>query len=324
MFATLLGPYPAMSPASTEPAVDGRPIEDEFVRELIAEQEAAGLEPLTDGHARSVDPVLTITGGLDGFDLASGQSRAIAEPRWRGPITVDAWRFAAGCTTRAVKQALVGPYTLGCLVDPGVVGRERLTLALAEALREELLALCTAGCPLVQVDEDAATRIGDDPTERRLFREAQRRLTAGVEGAHLSLSVASGSADVAGAETIFDAPYQSYLFDLIAGPDNWRLIAEAPGDRGIVCGALDPFGPETGQLEVLVWAARYAASTGGRGMDRVGLAPAAGLERLARERAREKIRVLGEAARLATASRDELARVLDWRALDAPWRRRPE
>ena len=343
MFATLLGPYPCSTqphdptegaaPATTDGAAAADPVADAAVREAIAAQEAAGLEPLTDGHARWADPVSGLVAGLEGFAiegpvpyLGTGRTvrrpRLTAEPRWRGPITVDPWRFAAGCTTRAVKQTILGPYTLGFLADAGDLGRERTTLALAEALNEELRALAAAGCPLVQVDEDAATGIGDDPSERRLFRDAQRRLTDGVEAVHLSLAITTGNADRAGAATIFDAPYQSHLFDLIGGPDNWRLIAQAPGERGIICAALDPTAPTAGQLEILVWAARYAASTGGRGMQRVGLAPAPGLERLSTDEARARIRLLGEAARLVTAPRDELARSLDPRALDAPWDRR--
>jgi len=338
MFATLLGPYPDAAPPREMIEGGASPMTapaaaDAAVREAIVEQEAAGLEPLTDGQLRWPDPVSGLVAGLErvAIDepvpyLETGRTvrrpRLTGEPRWRGPITVDAWRFAAGCTTRAVKQTIVGPYTLGVLADAGDLGRERATLALAEALREELRALAAAGCPLVQVDEDAATVIGDDPAERRLFIEAQRRLTDGVEGVHLSLAITAGNADRAGAATIFDPPYQSHLFDLIGGPDNWRLIAQAPGERGIICAALDPAARPAGQVEVLVWAARYAASTGRRGLQRVGLAPAPGLERLSPDAARVRIRLLGEAARLATASRDELARSLDPRALDAPWDRR--
>ena len=111
------------------------------------------------------------------------------------------------------------------------------------------------------------------------------------------------------------------MFDLIAGPNDWRLIAQAPGDRGIVCGALDPAGAGTGDLETLLWAARYAASTRGRGLARVGLAPAAGLERLSWDAAVARIGVLGEAVRLADVPREELESSLDRRALDRPWDR---
>ena len=116
---------------------------------------------------------------------------------------------------------------------------------------------------------------------------------------------------------LFDLPFASYAFDLIAGPDNWRLIAQAPGDRGIICGALDPSAGSADRPETLVWAAHYAASTGGRGLDRVGLANASSLAGLTRERARAKLVALAEAARLAALQDPkELAASLDPRAVD--------
>jgi hypothetical protein len=112
-------------------------------------------------------------------------------------------------------------------------------------------------------------------------------------------------------------PFSSYAFDLIAGPDNWRLIADAPADRGIVCGALDPSADSADRPELLIWAAHYAASIRGRGLVRVGLANASSLGGLTRERARVKLEVLATAARLAaTASPEELAAALDPRAVD--------
>jgi len=102
--------------------------------------------------------------------------------------------------------------------------------------------------------------------------------------------------------------------NLIAGPDNWRLIAVAPQDRGIVCGALDPRpgGDETPEL--LVWAAHYAASTAGRGIDRVGLANAPSLAAGSWEVALRKLRLVAEAARLAGMPSDQMAPRLDPRS----------
>jgi methionine synthase II (cobalamin-independent) len=305
MFATLLGGYPP----APEPMSD-----DDLVRGVVAELEAAGLEPLTDGRVR----------------------RRSALVDW--PIDPDAvvaeWRFAAALTDRAVKQSLPGPYTIardglpGRRSTAGPIERPQTGHAVAETptnaalvgerLREVVMALAAAGCPLVEIEEPAAVRIGDDAAERSHFLDAHRRLTDGVQGlVHLSLAVTGGNADTAGPATFFDLPYASYAFDLIAGPDNWRLIVDAPGDRGIIVGALDPSAGSSDGPETLLWAVRYAASTGGRGLDRVGLANASSLAGLDRDRARRKVALLGETARLATsASPDELAGALDPRAID--------
>ena len=343
MFATLAGAYPR-TPLRGTPfrlraaygrlergeidATGFRAVQDDLVRELLAEQADAGLELLTDGQVRWDDPLSPLTHGLDGVE-ATGllrwfdtntyfrQPRATRALAWRGPITLDDWRFAAGATSLPVKQCLVGPYTLGRLADSGDVGRETLTLATAEALREEIRALLDAGAPVVQVDEYALTMVGpDDDAERALFREAARRLTDGLDGlGHVSLAVTMGSAEHVGAAALFEAPFLSYLFDLIAGPDNWRLIAQAPGERGIVCGVADARTTRPDDLEVMVWAAHYAASTQGRGSDRVGLAPSTGLEYLPRDRAKAKIEMLAQAARHAAEGTDEMVKAFDPRAV---------
>ena len=274
MFATLLGAYPPDSAATSA---------DEAARDAIAEQERAGLEPVTDGRG----------------------------PVAAGPDVVAGWRLAASSSGRAVKQALIGPITgaRDTAEDPATI---------AERLRETIDELAGAGCPLVEIDEPDTVGLGDDPAAMRAFADAHRRLTAGLDGSiHLSLAVTGGNAPESLAGAMFDLPYASYAFDLIAGPDNWRLIALAPSDRGIICGALDPSAAADDRPEILIWAAHYAASTGGRGLDRVGLANASTLDRLTPERARAKLHALGEAARLAAVeSPDELAAALDPRAVD--------
>ena len=216
-----------------------------------------------------------------------------------------------------VAQAVPGPYTLGRLaIDDAVAmslaagetppdGDERLrsradvTIAIAGALADEIEALVAAGCPMVMVEEPDATRIGTDDRERALFAGAGTRLLAKSGGIHAMLVITGGSAHEAGGRTIFTPPWASLLVDLIAGPDNWTLVREAPGDRGIVCAALAvrEDGLEVDQAPQLVWAAGYAASANGRGIARVGLSNAGSLAGRTPEQAR---RALGE---LATAAR---------------------
>src|SRR5262245_1791195 len=219
-----------------------------------------------------------------------------------------AWRAAAAAVDVPVKQVIAGPYSAGRDGGPGH------PLELAEALQPTIAALAAAGCPFVEVAEPDALAIAVVEGERRRFVEAHRRLLDGVSGLHVSLALTGGNLDGAGPATFFDLAYASFAFDLIAGPDNWRLIAAAPGDRGIVCGALDPrpAGDETPEL--LVWAAHYAASTGARGIERVGLANAPSLGDVAWDVALRKLRRVAAAARMAGLRTEELATVLDPRA----------
>jgi methionine synthase II (cobalamin-independent) len=252
----------------------------------IEDLEHAGLELLSDG----------------GLPAGAGDDPAAIAMRWR---------TAASLTGLSVKQAVVGPCTAGGAGSADAADP-------VEAIRLVVDALVEAGCPFIEIEEPAAVSIGDVAAERQRFAELHRALTAGLAGrVHLSLVLSGGNVDAVGAATFFDLPYASYAFDLIAGPENWRLIAQAPGDRGIVCGALDPAAGASDRPEVLVWAAQYAASTGGRGLVRVGLANASSLAGLSRERATRKVAALSEAAMIASAgSSEELAAALDPRAVD--------
>lgn len=317
-----------------------RTVQDELVRELLAEQIDAGLGLLSDGQVRWEDAQTPIARGLEGFEITGllryfdtntyfRQPRATSEPRWRAPILMEDWRFAdraardlageRGIDPLPVKACLVGPYTLARLSDPGELDRERVTLALADALREEIRALLEAGAPVVQVDENALILIGtDDEEERRLASAALGRLVEGLDGHHVSLAVTMGDAEAAGASLFYDAPFSSYLFDLIAGPDNWRLIAKAPTDRGIVAGVADARNTRPDDEAVMIWGGRYAAALNGRGLDRVGLAPSTGLEYLPRDRARAKIEALAAAAQKAgIADPEAFKRAVDPMMLDA-------
>lgn len=213
---------------------------------------------------------------------------------------VASWRAAAARTDRLVKSVVVGPVTGDA--DP-------------DTLRTTLLDLADAGCVWIEVHEPAATTIDDD-AERTLFAETHQALTAGLDGVHLSLALLGGSADALGIDAALAGAYASLAVDLIDGPDNWRLVAAWPGDRGVVAGALPTRAGSDDGPEMLLWAAAYAASTAGRGGDRVGLATAGSLAHLPWDVAARKVARLGEAARLAEASPETIRGTVDPRALD--------
>jgi methionine synthase II (cobalamin-independent) len=219
-----------------------------------------------------------------------------------------------------VKQALPGPYTLGRRLAAGSELHERssATHRAAAELRALVAELAHAGCPLIEIEEVDAHLIGDDERERERFRSAHRWLANGIDGTHLSLSISGSSAWGAGLETITEAAYASLAVDLIAGPDNWNLVTRLPGDRGVIAGALPGRDSPADTKETLLWAARYAAATRGRGLDRVGLGSAGSWANLTWEAAVAKTERLGEAARLAAMpAGPALARRLDPRAVNA-------
>ena len=133
---------------------------------------------------------------------------------------------------------------------------------------------------------------------------------------HLSLAITGGSADAAGVETILAGAYASLALDLIDGPDNWRLATRSPAERGIICGALSTREGSDDGPELVLWAAGTRPRPVVAGPARVGLATAGSLTALPWSVAAEKVRRLGEAARLAAAPLDERLAAIDPRAVD--------
>jgi len=279
VFATLFGGLP-------RPPLGARASVNELVEAAVRAQEEAGLEPVTDGGLRE-----------------------------RPPSVAD-WEATARLTPRAVKQAVTGPYSRERHAGRDA-GSNEAALDRATQLNRLLRDLAAAGCPMIEVHEPAAIHIGADDAERARFRELHERLRDGVNDTHVSLVVTGGNADTAGIDTLLAAPYSSLGVDLIAGPDNWRLVVAAPGTIGIVCGALSPNPESFDGPETLLWAAGYAASTGGRGLARVGLATASSLAHLSWDAAVAKIERVGSAARLAAGRIDERVNAMDPRAVSS-------
>jgi methionine synthase II (cobalamin-independent) len=277
MFATLVGGLPR------PPLEAGAPVEA-LVQAAVGAQEDAGLEPIADADLRP------------------------------GAPSVDNWEATAQLTPLAVKQAVTGPYT--AVAEAGAEPRADSVMDRAAALNGLLRDLAAAGCPLIEVHEPAAIHVAADK-QRALFREAHLRLLDGIGDTHVSLVVTGGNADAAGIDTLLAAPYRSLAVDLIAGPDNWRLVVAASREIGIVCGALSPSAESFDGPETLLWAAAYAASTAGRGRDRVGLATASSLAALPWDVAVAKLVRLGAALRLAQAPADERVQSMDPRAVSS-------
>ena len=251
---------------------------DGLVELAVRAQEDAGLEPITDGRLRG------------GFE-------ALLRP----DVAVQAWRSTQALTDRAVKQALPGPISSGADVD---------------ALAAVIAALLEAGCPLIEIEESNLGSVGE-PEGRARFQEAHERLVGRATGVHLTLSLVGGAPPQDAWATVLGLAYQSLALDLITGPDSWNLATRWPGDRGVIVGAES--GREADEpKEVLLWAAHYAASTKGRGLDRVGLGSAGSWANLTWEAAVRKMRLLGETARLASLPPSkELSRQLNPQSISA-------
>jgi hypothetical protein len=352
MFAMLAGPWPRTTADGTRLAdleagvAAGQYTSDELaaaveraVADAVAAQAEAGMGILTDGLVRWADPAAALLGAMRAGDLGGDG------------MLVRAWRAAAAPVEALVAAVITGPWTLATIEAQGRGGGDatlgaaverragdgltattpgadgpvgatpeiaRRALEIAGLLADELQALASIGCPVVVVLEPELANVGEDPGRRAGFLDAHRRLLSQAPDLHAMLAVLDGQAVAAGPETVFGAPYASHLFDLIAGPDDWQLVRAAPPERGIVCAALVAGGGAEArdQAPQLMWAAHYAASAAGRGLDRVGIANASPLDSLEPAGARMALASLGRAAALATMpTADALEAGLDPRAV---------
>jgi 5-methyltetrahydropteroyltriglutamate--homocysteine methyltransferase len=147
-----------------------REAQDDAVRLAIAEQEAAGLDIVTDGEQRRRHYIWGLLEGLTGVDtrrLARKRSRGgryaettevpriVGDVARAGPIFAEACRAARALTRRTLKVTLPGPMTVADSVADEHYGDDHRGLALrfAAILNREARDLVDEGADVVQFDE---------------------------------------------------------------------------------------------------------------------------------------------------------------------------
>jgi len=166
-----------------------RQLERDATIEVIRSQEEIGLDILVDGELYRGDMTTYFAELMDGFEI-SNPVRSYGNRYYRKPVatgrvrrtrpwTVDWWKFAQSQTKKPVKGMLTGPYTMmDWSFNEHYPSREALAMDLAEAIREEAMALAEAGAKFIQVDEPA---ISVRPEELKLAVKALGRAVEGVK-----------------------------------------------------------------------------------------------------------------------------------------------
>ena len=275
-------------------------VEEEVTREVIEEQEAAGLDMVTDGMIRWDDGQTYIAKQLEGFE-ATGLLRyfdtntyyrqpvARGPVGWSGPITVEDYRFAASCTSLPVKAIITGPYTLAKLSRSKYhLDLAHLAMELADAVRREALALEGEGVPLLQVDEPAIVRNKED---WGLFQQVMERFTRDLE---VERMLYTWFGDVSGLEGFFTLDFDGFGLDFVMGPANFDLLDGFPTEKTLGLGILDA---RNVRMETVEQISNTVMDVSSRvSLDRIHLTPSCGLDYLPRETAIAKLRRLAEGA----------------------------
>jgi len=282
----------------------------------LREQEALGIDLVTDGEQRREGFIFHMTRTWDGIDLVNQAQKEIyrrrQQPRIvpritgriarRRPATVEDLRFAKAHTLRPIKMALAGPMTV---IDSALneVYRDEAELAMdvAAAINAELLDLQAAGCDMFQLDEPAMTRYHEKVVD--YGAHALDRCLAGVTVptlVHLCYGYPGG------AELQHHYTYPELLDRLmetrIAGftvefarSDYDPAILKPYRDRLFVFGCIDPGNTPAPTLEDVK--RKIARALDHLDPNRVLLAPDCGLMTISRTLARAKLKVMVEAAR---------------------------
>jgi 5-methyltetrahydropteroyltriglutamate--homocysteine methyltransferase len=280
-------------------AVDIRRAQDDLVREVIAEQEAAGVDLVTDGCARWDDVLTPFAAHMAGFEIGGllrwfdnnvyyRRPVCVGSVEWRGPASVEAYRFAASVASRPVKAVLPGPVTFARLsVDEHYRDHESFVLAIARVLAQEAFELQAAGAPVIQIDEPALLGA---PEDLELAGRALGVITGELDTETLLVTY-FGDAKRLGTE-LFRLPVEGFGFDLVAGPENAELIRQRPNGR-VQAGIVDARNTKLEPTEELVRVIESLART--VPPDSLLVSPSAGLEFLPRDKARAKLQRLSEA-----------------------------
>ena len=142
----------------------------------LKEQEAAGIDIVTDGEQSRQHFVHGFLRAVEGVDFDRRQTIGIRADRYkaevptvtgplrrRGPVHADEVRHARAHTTRQLKFTLPGPMTIvDTIADEHYRDRRTLALAFARAINEEARELAALGLDVLQLDEPAFNVYLDD------------------------------------------------------------------------------------------------------------------------------------------------------------------
>src|SRR3989449_4103465 len=146
------------------------------VRLALQEQEAAGIDIVTDGEQSRQHFVHGFLEAIDGVDFTRRVTIGIRADRYkaevptvtgsltrRGPVHADDVRFARAHTTKKLKFTIPGPMTIvDTLADEFYRDRPRLAMEFARVINEEAHELTALGLDVLQLDEPAFNVYMDD------------------------------------------------------------------------------------------------------------------------------------------------------------------
>jgi 5-methyltetrahydropteroyltriglutamate--homocysteine methyltransferase len=190
--------------------VDRAELFDDYCRLAIYDQEAAGLDILTDGEHRRLGWIEGITGSMPGIKMRPSP-RKLGAIGWdmlpvyevQEPLDdiesiwdyTSEYLFLRARTDRRPKIGMPGPYGITTELDFSPVYRNRRDCAeaLVPAIRQDILNLVAAGCDYIQIEEPLTpSHAAEDRTPENLVAVINK-VVDGISGCTFVVHICFGS-----------------------------------------------------------------------------------------------------------------------------------
>ena len=291
---------------------------DNAVRSAIKDQEAAGVDIITDGELRRETMVNFFSMRIHGFDM-SGRLKPIGDldpsiqmpdpivkekvRRDRGLGMDEHFRFLHQFAAHRTKVCVTGPQMLAKRATNEYYPSDReLIFDLAGILNVELQGLVAAGCDYIQIDEPVWVGY---PQDMPWLVEAFNKLVDGIK-AKIALHVCYGNYQL---KRLFKGEY-GQLFPAILETNadqismefavsdgvGLELFKKFPTDKEIVVGVIDVKAMEIETPEVVAQRIRQALEF--IPADKMYISPDCGMKFMPRDRAFAKLAAMVEGTKI--------------------------
>lgn len=312
---TVIGSYPKVTESGEDnlpgvidkwqrQAASDAALEEELTKvtqRVLREQEAAGMDLVTDGQIRWEDLAHPIARSVSG--LTRGTLKRFFDNnvyyrklevngglRWSKSSTAEEFRLASSLAKRPVKAVLPGPLTLVSFTEPKAgQSRQELLEIYTPLLAQEAQALAAAGAQEIQIDEPAFAP-GEPLLEKGV--EAVNRILEGIKARRW---VACYFHDVSKIlPSLAKLKVEVLSLDLISGPGLPAELKKGIWKGEVAVGVLDARNTRLESVEEIKRLIGQAAQA--IPAERLWLSPNCGLEFLPHGSAVKKLKRLKEAA----------------------------
>jgi 5-methyltetrahydropteroyltriglutamate--homocysteine methyltransferase len=314
---TVVGNYPKITEDKTQPNLrrarnrfDQKKITAEelerayqdTIKRVIAEQEEAGVDLITDGQIRWDDPVTPFAQNIRGMEIGGLLRFFDNNVYYRRPIVkskvsfgdhsvVEEFKFAKSSSKREVKAVIPGAHTFAELsLDEFYHDEEELVQDLADILHEEAERLSEEGAKVIQIDEPS---LCSHPDKLKLVHESLKVIAEGID-AKFALYIYFGSIKKL-IPNLFDLPVDIIGVDVVSRRENLDLLLESNGKKEIGLGCVDARNTMMEKQSDLL--ALFEKVTKKIPPDKIWVNPSCGLEFLPHAEAQRKLKNMVEAAK---------------------------